>query len=195
MKAKRKIGAGCGFAGIVNTCKKALKKSVKAGPETQNMGKLIKSTVCVARKHVKKTGGRSNNNNKNKLPRVIKVPKTGGSLSLIPILSGLSALGALTGGVANIVKTIRGIRSSNGSPIHLGKGMYLTPYKSGSSYTIVRKCNARASRKRDGKRSRKAGRKKMSATTRKTKISADKKKNNKKSRKIRTGRKSLKAKN
>ncbi|KAL4120388.1 hypothetical protein QTP88_013088 [Uroleucon formosanum] len=137
MKAKRKIGAGCGFSNIVGVCKKALKKSLKSCPGTSNMSSLIKSTVRVARKHVKSTaGGRSK---KNKLPRIIKVPQTGGSLSLIPILAGLSALGTLAGGVANIVRTIRGIRSNNGSQVHLGKGMYLSPYKSGGSYTIVRK--------------------------------------------------------
>ncbi|KAL4123298.1 hypothetical protein QTP88_015496 [Uroleucon formosanum] len=115
MKAKRKIGAGCKFSNIVGVCKKALKKSLKSCPRTSNMSSLIKSTFRVARKHVKATaGGRSK---KNKLPRIIKVPQTGGSLSLIPILAGLSALGTLAGGVANIVRTIRGIRSNNGSQI------------------------------------------------------------------------------
>lgn len=197
MKAKRKIGAGCGFVNIVKACKKALKKSVKAGSPTQNMGKLIKSAVCVARKHVKKTHGRSNKN-KNKPPRVIKVPKTGGSLSLIPVLAGLSALGTLSGGVANIVRTIRGIRSGNQSPIHLGKGMYLSPHKGSGSYAIVKKSNGRGSRKRAaGGKSKMARRKKADATTKKRKISMNKKNNNnnKKSRKMIATRKSSKTKN
>ncbi|XP_050066057.1 uncharacterized protein LOC126555138 [Aphis gossypii] len=144
MKAKRKIGSGCGFGNIVGVCKKALKKSIETSPVTQNMGKLIKSMVCVARKHVKVSrGARSKKKNKNKLPRVIKVPKTGGSLALIPILAGLSALGTLAGGVSNIVKTIRSIRSNSGSPIQLGKGVYLNPHKSGGSYTIIRKSGAK----------------------------------------------------
>jgi len=84
---------------------------------------------------------------KNKLPRVIKVPKTGGSLALIPILAGLSALGTLAGGVSNIVKTIRSIRSNGRSPIQLGKGVYLNPHKSGSSYTIIRKSGAKRMKK------------------------------------------------
>jgi len=67
MKTKHKIGTGCGFVNIVKACKKALKKSMKAGSRTQNMGKLIKSAVCVARKHVKKTRGQTNNN-KNEPP-------------------------------------------------------------------------------------------------------------------------------
>jgi len=145
MKAKRKIGSGCGFGNIVGVCKKELKKSIETCPVTQNMGKLIKSAVCVARKHVKATyrSARSKNKNKNKLPRVIKVPKTGGSLALIPILAGLSALGTLAGGVSNIVKTIRSIRSNGGSPIQLGKGVYLNPHKSGGFYTIIRKSDAK----------------------------------------------------
>lgn len=48
MKAKRKIGAGCGFGNIVSVCKKAIKKSIKTCSSTPNMGKLIKSAVCVA---------------------------------------------------------------------------------------------------------------------------------------------------
>lgn len=57
MKAKRKIGSGCGFGNIVGVCKKALKKSIETCPVTQNMGKLIKSTVCVSQKHVKASRG------------------------------------------------------------------------------------------------------------------------------------------
>lgn len=67
---------------------------------------------------------------------MIKVPKTGGSLALIPILAGLSALGTLAGGVSRI-------RSNGGSRIQLGKGVYLNPHKSGGSYTIIRKSGAK----------------------------------------------------
>jgi len=57
MKAKRKIGAGSRFSNIVGACKKALKKSIKSCSGTPNMSSLIKSTVQVARKHVKSAGG------------------------------------------------------------------------------------------------------------------------------------------
>ncbi|KAL4123313.1 hypothetical protein QTP88_015510 [Uroleucon formosanum] len=90
MKAKRKTGAGCGFSNIVGACKKAIKKSIKTCPSTPNMGKLIKSASL-----------------KPVAP------------ALIPILAGLSALGSLAGGVSNIVKTMRSIRSNSGSPIQL----------------------------------------------------------------------------
>ena len=54
-------------------------------------------------------------------------------LPLIPIFAGLSALGALTGGIANVVKTVG--EFNRNTPTHLGKGLYLTPYK-GESYKI-----------------------------------------------------------
>jgi len=141
MKAKRKIGAGCGFANIIGVCKKTLKKSIKSSVGTPNMSSLIKSTVRVARKHMKSTGVRSKKN-KNKTPRVIRVQKTRGSLTLIPVLVGLSELETLASGVANIVRTIRGIRSKASSSVHLGKGVYLSPYKNAGSYTIARKSDA-----------------------------------------------------
>ncbi|KAE9523730.1 hypothetical protein AGLY_015871 [Aphis glycines] len=81
MKAKRKVGGGCGFKGTKNV----LKKNV------------------------------------------------GGVLPLIPIFAGLSALGALTGGVANVVKVANEFKRN--VPSHLGNGLYLTPYK-GNSYKI-----------------------------------------------------------
>jgi len=108
---------------------------------------------------------------------VIRVPKTGGSLSLIPILAGLSTLGTLSGGVANIVRTILGIRSDSQSPIHLGKGMYLTPHKGAGSYSIVKKSNGRGSRKRAaGGKSKMVSRKKAVTSTKKRKISMNNKK-------------------
>jgi len=143
MKVKRKIGGGCGFKNIVGVAKKAIKKSMKAYSTvgTSNMGKLIKVAIDGVKQHVRK----NKTSNKNNKPRVIKVPKTGGVLPLIPIFAGLSALGTLVGGVGNVVKTIRDIKSNNGSSIHLGKGLFLKPYKGGGSYKIV---NSKAKRLR-----------------------------------------------
>ena len=154
MKAKRKVGGGgCGFKNVVGVAKKAIKKSIKACPGTSNMTKLIKSGIAAAKKYTRgiKTTCRP--------PRVIKVPKTGGALALIPILSGLSALGTLAGGVANVIKVIRGITSKRsyddnggGSAIQLGGGLYLHPYssKSGGGYKIATKKNT-AEKKRKNK--------------------------------------------
>ncbi|KAF0721022.1 Uncharacterized protein FWK35_00027095 [Aphis craccivora] len=50
------------------------------------------------------------------------------------IFAGLSALEALTGGVANVVKIADELNRK--TPTHLGNGVYLAPYK-GNSYKIV----------------------------------------------------------
>ncbi|KAL4135581.1 hypothetical protein QTP88_007181 [Uroleucon formosanum] len=121
MKAKRKIGGGCGFKTAIKAAKNTMKKNIGE----KNLTKLTKKCVAVARKtfKIKKT----------KIPRTITIPKKGGVLPLIPIFAGLSALGALTGGVANVVKVAN--EFNRNAPSHLGKGLYLTPYK-GNSYKI-----------------------------------------------------------
>ena len=124
MKAKRKIGAGCGFKCAVKAAKNVIKNQIGE----KNLMKLTKICVAVAKKSLRK-------NKKTKTPRVIPIPKKGGVLPLIPIFAGLSALGALTGGIANVVKTVNDMKSNRNTPIHLGKGLYLSPYK-GESYKI-----------------------------------------------------------
>ncbi|KAE9541025.1 hypothetical protein AGLY_004270, partial [Aphis glycines] len=92
MKTKRKIGGGCGYKAAIKAAKNVIKKNIGE----KNLLKLSKKCVAVARKTFK--------TKKTKAPRIITVPKKGGVLPLIPIFAGLSALGALTGGVANVVK-------------------------------------------------------------------------------------------
>ncbi|KAL4123306.1 hypothetical protein QTP88_015504 [Uroleucon formosanum] len=115
MKEKRKIGGGCGFKTAIKAAKNTMKKNIGE----KNLTKLTKKCVAVARKtfNIKKT----------KVPRTITIPKKGGVLPLIPIFVGLSALGALTGCVANVVKVANDFNRN--APSHLGKGLYLTPYK------------------------------------------------------------------
>jgi len=124
MKVKRKLGAGCGFKQMVAAAKNSIKNKLKE----KNMTKLIRTCLTAAKKSKTK---------KTKTPRIIPIPKKGGVLPLIPIFAGLSALGALTGGIGNIVKVVNDLKSNKNTPIHLGKGLYLTPYK-GSSYKIVK---------------------------------------------------------
>lgn len=124
MKTKRRLGAGCGFKGAVKAAKTMLRKNIGE----KNIKVLIKKCLTVARKTFKK------NKNKNKTPRVIPIPKKGGMLPLIPIFAGLSALGSLTGGAAAIAKMVGEFNRT--SPTHLGKGLYLAPYK-GESYKIT----------------------------------------------------------
>ncbi|KAE9526189.1 hypothetical protein AGLY_013820 [Aphis glycines] len=121
MKAKRKVGGGCGFKAALKASKNVIKKNIGE----KNLMKLTKKCVAVARKAFK--------TKKTRVPRTINIPKKGGVLPLIPIFAGLSALGALTGGVANVVKVAN--EFNRNTPSHLGKGLYLTPYK-GNSYQI-----------------------------------------------------------
>ncbi|XP_050062955.1 uncharacterized protein LOC126552305 [Aphis gossypii] len=121
MKAKRKVGGGCGFKAALKASKNVIKKNIGE----KNLMKLTKKCVAVARKAFK--------TKKTRVPRTINIPKKGGVLPLIPIFAGLSALGALTGGVANVVKVAN--EFNRNTPSHLGKGLYLTPYK-GNSYKI-----------------------------------------------------------
>jgi len=93
MKAKRKMGAGCGFKQIVLAAKKSIKNKINE----KNITKSIKTYLSAAKK---------TKNKKTKTPRIIPIPKKGGVLPLIPIFAGLSALGALTDGVGNIVKVV-----------------------------------------------------------------------------------------
>lgn len=126
MKAKRKLGAGCQFKSIVGVAKKAIMRNTVDG--ISDYAKLAKMGLMAAKKQIKKKKIAVK-------PRIIKVPKTGGMLPLIPILAGLSAIGSLMGGVSNIVKTAHDLKSSRSTPVHLGNGLYLKPYK-GDSYII-----------------------------------------------------------
>lgn len=75
--------------------------------------------------------------------RIVKIPKTGGLLPLIPIFAGLSALGSLTGSAAAIAKVVNDAKAARNQlsesqrhnktmeSIAIGKGIYMRPYKSG----------------------------------------------------------------
>lgn len=118
MKAKRKLGAGCAFKCAVSAAKKSIKNKIGE----KNIMKTAKTCIAAAKKSVLKKRNK-------KFSRIIPIPKKGGVLPLVPIFAGLSALGALTGGISNVVKTVKDFQSSRGTPIHLGKGLYLAPYK------------------------------------------------------------------
>lgn len=90
-------------------------------------------------------------------PRIIPVPKTGGLLPLVPLFAGLSALGALTGGVSNVFKTVNELRNAKqqleqnknhkGMGIALGKrgkngsNIYIKPYKQGYGLYLANQKN------------------------------------------------------
>lgn len=137
MKTKRFAGAGhkknlkkVEIKNIMNKVKK-LSSKTSLNP--------VKDAVLVARKEVRKVGGK----NKLKVPRVLPLPKSGGALPLIPIFAALSAAGALSGGISNIVKAVNETKIATKElkesqrhnqameAIALGKGLYLKPYKKG----------------------------------------------------------------
>ena len=68
--------------------------------------------------------------------RIIPIPKTGGMLPLIPIVTGISKIGAIAGGVSSIVNAIRDIINlrktlRNGQQQQVGNGLFLTSYRKG----------------------------------------------------------------
>lgn len=146
---------------MVRTKKKSkrTKKGPCKGSKTKKQQKLIGFTKAIGR--IKKQVLKKNPNTlgdaikialksaKNmkkriKSPRIIKVPKTGGILPLIPIFAGLSALGTLSGGAAAIAKTVNDAKSAKQQLEEAkrhnrkiesiavgGRGLYLRPYKTG----------------------------------------------------------------
>lgn len=116
-------------------------KSIVA-PLKKYKGGDLKNLLKSARLAVKKFGGKR----KIKISRVIRVPKSGGFIPLIPLFAGLSALGALSGGAAGIAKAVNDAKSAQKKleeavrhnktmeAIAIGKkgnGLYLKPYKKG----------------------------------------------------------------
>ena len=127
MKVKRRLGSGCGFKAAVTRAKKAIKNKKS---ET-DLKKILKTGIAAAKKSLPKKM-------KNKKhPRIISIPKKGGVIPLIPIFAGLSALGTITGGISNVIKAVKDFQSARKEPVHLGKGLYMTPYK-GSSYKLTK---------------------------------------------------------
>lgn len=77
------------------------------------------------------------------IPRIINVPKIGGFLPLVPILTALGALGGISSGAASIAKAINTAKDAKKQleesirhnksmeAIAMGKGLFLKPYKKG----------------------------------------------------------------
>lgn len=114
------------------------RKSRIPGNDTQS---TIKAAIETDRKAVKKAGGK-----KQILPpRVLPIPtKVGGVLPLIPIFAGLSALGALAEGVAEVKKAINDASAAKEhlkeaqrhnrkmESVVLGKGLHLKTFSKGA---------------------------------------------------------------
>lgn len=105
MKTKTKMGMGVGgknkqkkrhsFKSAIQRARNELKQKKPA-----TVKKSIAVALAAAKRIIK------NKKHEIKAPRIIKVPKTGGILPLIPIFAGLSALGSLAGGASGIAKAV-----------------------------------------------------------------------------------------
>lgn len=158
MKAKSKLGMG-----LKRAKNKNKKNNKPSKPRASSKGtrkrttKTLKSIILAAKKSMKPgpnaiesalSGAREavrGMKQKVRVPRILSVPtKIGGIIPfLIPLLSGLSAVGALSGGAASIAKAINDA-GSNKNQLHeaqrhnktmeaiaLGRGLYLKPYRKG----------------------------------------------------------------
>lgn len=101
----------------------------------------------LARKVIRKVGKKNI-----RIPRVISIPKQGGFL--IPLISGLAALGGLIGGAANVAKVVDEVKSAKKQlseaerhnktmeAIAIGKkgsGLYVKRYRKGYGLFIEKK--------------------------------------------------------
>lgn len=147
MKTKTKFGMGAEKKKKVknNTIngKKLFRTSIKDATRILNKEKPqdINSAIRIARKAINKSlkGKKS----RAVIPRIISVPKIGGFLPIIPILTALGAIGSLATGGAAIAKTVNATKDAKKQlaesirhnqkmeSIAVGKGLFLKPYKKG----------------------------------------------------------------
>lgn len=144
MKAKVKMGMGVSRKVVKGKCGKqlfttAVKKAVTILKKEKPQD--IETAIKIAKNVIDKTFKRKKS--QVVIPRVIRVPKIGGFLPIVPILTALSAMGAIASGGASIAKALNtaknakeqlqeNIRHNNKmESIAMGKGLYLKPFKNG----------------------------------------------------------------
>lgn len=141
MKAKVKLGMGIKEKNKIG--KKIFNTAIRMASKTLKIKKPkdINDAIKIARKDLKKSlkGKKS----EIVIPSIINVPKIGGFLPLVSILTALGALGGLSSGGAAIVKTINSAKDAKKQleeaarhnksmeAIAMGKGLFLKPYKNG----------------------------------------------------------------
>lgn len=119
------------FKHLVRRANASVKKSKLESSE-------LDDTIKAAIRSVKVVKG----NKKVKIPRILKLPKYGGSvLPILPILSALSAIGSISSSAAGVVKTIKNIEKSkqqpmNGATKKIGRGLYLSSTARGSGFYL-----------------------------------------------------------
>lgn len=151
MKAKSNLGMGLKQKIKKKKNKTSLNKVIRAAKKSMKTIGYDGNTALVtalqgAKNMIKKSGGKNNITT----PKIIRIPKKiGGVIPLIPIFAGLSALGALAGGVSGIAKAVNDVKSANKQlqeskrhnkkmeSIAVGKGLYLAPYQDGSGVYLT----------------------------------------------------------
>lgn len=139
------------FNGVVKHTKETIKRT-----KPKSADQILNCALGAAKRITKSS------KKKVAVPRIIRLPKTGGLLPLVPIFAGLSALGTLTGGSAALVRAIGAAseakkdfnesrrhnkqmeaiaigKSPNGSGLYLrpfktGLGLYLNPYPQSKNF-------------------------------------------------------------
>lgn len=152
MKAKVKLGLGCGLSKRPKRSSLSEKKKRSLGLSFRQLVKKAKvaiknanaktahEAIKLALRAVKSSGRKKTG----RLPRVVPVQKQGGILPLIPIFAGLSALGAMAGGSAGIAKAVKDAQNAKEelkeqmrhnksveTSIAMGRGLFMKPYKKG----------------------------------------------------------------
>jgi len=119
------------FGSLVRKARSAVKgvkeKDIRDASSLRNKVQDALNAVG-SRKGIKKMSG----------SRIIPIPKSGGMLPLIPIIAGISKIGAIAGGASTIVNAIRDIinmrKSLKNNPEgqrQVGNGLFLAPYRKG----------------------------------------------------------------
>lgn len=142
MKYKVKRGMGMPLEKVIKAARKAVENKKKTAINKPPSNKQLISTALKAAKKTIIT--KDNRKHHVKKPRVIPLPKSGGFLPLIPILSALAAAGSLAGGVTTaakniyeLVKTKDPTQARDKIPVAVGRGMYMAPYKKGMGLYIT----------------------------------------------------------
>ena len=155
MKAKVKFGLGMKKRKTPQKSKRTKKKKLKT-KNCKLFGVSVRKTLKVLKKEKPTTvndafkiardaihSSFKGKKSKMSIPRIIPLPKVGGFLPLVPVLTALSALGGLASGGTAIVKAINDIKNGKEQlaeanrhnrymeSIAMGKGLYLKPYKNG----------------------------------------------------------------
>lgn len=125
---KKRLGGIISFTGAVNRARNRIKG--RKGFDIMKTAKIALGSIKTKKiRHPKS--------------RIIKIPKTGGILPLIPIFAALSALGSLGGGAAAVAKAVGDAKAAANDlnekkrhnqameAVTVGKGISLGPYKSG----------------------------------------------------------------